>query len=106
MYKELLKPVHFLPAAIVGGVVLAFILALIIPVFRILLVLVLGGMVAIALLAFLQSFSKYKSLKVSFLSIATLYTQVFAYGLGTWSALFQVWRGKEVAEGFVKKYYK
>ena len=68
--------------------------------------LLLAGMAGIALLAFVQSLLKYRSLPVAFLSIATLFIQVFAYGMGTWSGILQRLRGEKVARGFTKDYYK
>jgi hypothetical protein len=53
-----------------------------------------------------QSLLKYRSLPVAFLSIATLFIQVFAYGMGTWSGILQRLRGEKVARGFTKDYYK
>ena len=68
--------------------------------------LLVGGMVGVALLAFVQSFAKYRNLSVASLSIATLFLQVFAYGMGTWSGILQRLRGEKVAKGFTKNYYK
>lgn len=72
---------------------------------------VLAGIGALAiivmLIAFSQSFLMYRSVKISLLSIITLYTQVISYGLGSLSGLFQIFilKRKE-ALGFVKKYYQ
>ena len=76
------------------------------PVLRFLGALTIAGMAVIALLAFVQSFLQYRSLKVALLSIATLFIQVFAYGMGTWSGILQRLKGEKVAKGYTKNYYK
>lgn len=106
MYPGMLKPVHLAPLAVVSGLVLSVLLALFFPWGRWLLALALLGALGIALLAFFQSLARYRNLRVALLSIVTLFTQVFAYGMGTWSGLWQVWRGKKVAEGYTRNYYK
>lgn len=105
--KSMLKPIHLLPAVIVF-VFFLLLLFTIIPVFnvKILWIFTLGGMFAIALLAFVQSYLKYNNLRVSFLSIATLYIQVFAYGAGLIKGIWQIMKGSKTATGFTKNYYK
>ncbi|WP_236975348.1 glycosyltransferase [Membranihabitans maritimus] len=104
-HQSLLKPVHFLPAVLVAFYILILVLGLIFQGLRPILYLVLLGHLAVCVWAFLESFIKYKSIKISFLSIITLNMQVFAYGLGFLYALFQRAIGKQEAEGFVKNYY-
>jgi len=106
MYPEMLKAVHLLPAALVATVVLVLLLSIIVPSIRPILWLLLLGAVSIATLAWAQSFSQYRSRKVAGLSIITLFIQVFAYGFGTWSGLYQWMLGKKRAEGFTRDYYK
>ena len=106
MYDSMLKPIHLAPAVIVAGLILVAVLALFFTWGRYLFGLAVLGALGIAGLAFLQSYARYKSVKVSLLSIITLYTQVFAYGAGTWSGIFQALTGKKVAKGFSKNYYK
>ena len=105
-YPELLKPIHLAPAFLVAAAGVAALLSLLFAAARPLGTLLLAGMAGIALLAFVQSLLKYRSLPVAFLSIATLFIQVFAYGMGTWSGILQRLRGEKVARGFTKDYYK
>ena len=100
----MLKWVHFLPALVLSGVVLVPLLVatgLLPDVFGILL---LGGMAGIALLAFVQSFARYKALLPALLSIPVLFIQVFAYGAGFIKGLVMHLLGME-PRGFVKNYY-
>lgn len=106
MYPDMLKPIHLAPAMLVGGVLLVALLALFWPVARWLLLVAVLGALGVALLAFVQSWQRYRSWRVSALSVVTLFTQVTAYGLGTWSGLRQWATGKQLAEGFTKNYYK
>ncbi len=104
-HKSMLKPVHFLPMAVIVALVLLAIFTLIIPELAApLWGLTLAAFLAICLLAFLQSLFKYKNLKTSFLSIITLNIQVFAYGLGLIWGIINALKGKEV-KGFSKNYY-
>jgi len=105
-YPELLKPVHLAPAFLVAAVVATMIFMLLFPVLRFLGVLMIVGMAGIAVLAFVQSFLRYHSPKVALLSIATLFIQVFAYGMGTWSGIVQRLKGEKVAKGLTKNDYK
>ncbi|MEI6122745.1 MAG: glycosyltransferase [Bacteroidota bacterium] len=104
--KEMFKLVHFIPAMLVAGFLVLVVLTPI-PFFpKWLWLLVGGGMLGVAGVAFFQSLMQYRILKTSFLSIITLYIQIVAYGFGMWKGLFQVWMGKKTAEGFSKNYYK
>jgi len=63
--------------------------------------------ILLALFAFIQSLLKYKSIQVALMSIATLFIQVIAYGLGTLSGMFQKFvLRKNESKGYVKNYYK
>jgi len=105
-HPGMLKLVHLLPAILVLGVIVAILFAFFFS-WGILLIKMIGlGALAIASLAFVQSFVKYKSIKISLLSIVTLFIQVGAYGLGLLSAMMQIARGKKEAKGITKNYYK
>lgn len=106
MYPDMLKPVHLAPAALVGGVIFVTLLAPFWSVARLLFVVAMIGALGVAGLAFVQSWMRYRDVRVSGLSILTLFTQVTAYGLGAWSGLWQWATGKKLAEGFTKNYYK
>jgi len=105
-YKGMLKPVHLAPAVIVAALLVCVLLAIFFKWGFWLLLIGLLGALGIALLAFFQSLSRYGSPKVALLSIVTLFTQVFAYGLGAWSGILQVMQGKSTAKGFTRNYYK
>ena len=106
-HPHTLKVVHLLPALLILGLfglaIVTCFTGLIFPI-RVLWSIAGCGLLAVCLLAFLQSLGKYHSLAVAFLSIITLLIQVFAYGFGLlwggWNALL----GKEV-RGFSKNYY-
>ncbi len=106
-HPHTLKVVHLLPAILILGLfglaIVTCFTGLIFPT-HVLWSIVGCGLLAVCLLAFLQSLGKYHSLAVAFLSIITLLIQVFAYGFGLlwggWNALL----GKEV-RGFSKNYY-
>lgn len=109
--KAMLKPVHFLPAVIVLGMILMILATPVLAYFLPLVCWILWMLVAafvglIVCLAFFQSLMKYKDISVSFLSILTLFIQIFAYGSGLISGLLQSWSGKETVHGFSKNYYK
>jgi len=106
LHDNMLKPVHFAPAIVVSGTILVLLLALIAPFFQPLFWFMMGGITAIAGIAFGQSYSRYKSSKVAALSIVTLFIQVYAYGLGVISGLLQWARGRQEAVGYSKNYYK
>ncbi len=102
LHPALMKPVHFLPSIATLIMVLSVICALgPLPIIG---VIVGVGYLVVCLMAFIQSFTLYKNLKVAFLSILTLNIQVVAYGLGVWWALLQTLFGRE-ARGFIKNYY-
>ena len=104
--KEMFKPIHFIPAAMVAGFLLLLLLTPF-PFFpRWLWIIVCAGILGLSTVAFIQSYMKYRILKTSFLSIITLHIQIIAYGLGMWKGLFQVWSGANTAEGFSRNYYK
>lgn len=107
LHPFLSKPVHFLPALVVLGIVFLAIVSFIFPQFASLIWSLMGfGFGAICLFAFVESGIKNKSLKIGFLSIFTLNIQVFAYGFGLLKALWQTKvLGKDEAEGFVRNYY-
>jgi glycosyltransferase involved in cell wall biosynthesis len=105
-HEGMLKPVHLLPAFLIAGVVVCILLAFFWSVAKLALVLMGLGAAVIAFLAFFQATLRYGSPKIGLLSILTLFIQVGAYGLGLWSAIFQVLQGKEIASGITKNYYK
>ena len=105
MDPQLLKPVHFLPMLLLLGMGLLILLAPFWPLGRDLLGLAMLGLLTILLLAFIQSYRKYSSMKVAGLSLVTLLIQVFAYGTGMLSAWLQVLKGG-TARGYTKDYYK
>ncbi len=107
----MLKPVHFLPLLVVLGFIFVILISPVLYIFLpllfyILWAVVIFGLVCIKCIAFFQSLAKYKSFKVSVLSIITLFIQIFAYGFGMMSGLWQSWTGKKTATGFSKNYYK
>lgn len=109
--KAMLKPVHFLPSVIVAGIALLIIVSPLLFFFAAIALMVMwmavaAGMLGIAAIAFGQSLAKYKQINVAFLSVITLYIQVFAYGAGLISGLFQSMKGRETVSGFSKNYYK
>ncbi len=107
LHPSLSKPIHFLPAMVVLGIVFIALMSIIFPQFAVLIWSVLGiGFGAVCLFAFLESGGKNRSIKIGFLSIFTLNIQVFAYGFGLIKALWQTKvLGKDEAEGFVRNYY-
>lgn len=107
LHPSLSKPVHFLPALVVLGVLLLALMSLFLPQFaRLIWTIMSAGFLAVCLFAFAESSLKYRSLKIGFLSIFTLNIQVFAYGFGLIKALWQTKvLGRDEAQGFVKNYY-
>lgn len=107
MHPFLSKPVHFLPALVVLGIVMMAIISLLIPQLAGVIWSVMGlGFAGICLFAFCESGIKNRSFKIGVLSIFTLNIQVFAYGFGLIKALWQTKvLGKQEAEGFVRNYY-
>ncbi len=106
LHKNMLKPVHLLPAFIVlGGCVILLLSFFFVFANKVLYLGLLVGL-AVALLAFMQSFFMYKSIKISCLSVLTLFIQVFAYGCGLINACLQILFGAKQAKGITKNYYK
>lgn len=114
MFKSMLKPIHLIPAAIVAAFVVLiaatplfyFVFINLFFVIVYLWIAAAACLFMLAAIAFLQSFGQYRSLKISHLSIITLYIQIFAYGFGLWKGMFQVLGGEKVAQGYTKNYYK
>ena len=106
LHPELLKPIHLAPALIViatlGMIVVSASFGWL---FEAIALLGLGYFV-LATIVTIQSFSWYKSISTSLLSIVTITIQILAYGLGLLYALIQIAIGKREAKGFVKHYYK
>jgi glycosyltransferase involved in cell wall biosynthesis len=106
MYSEMLKPIHLLPAVLIAILILSLVGSLIYSPFMWVLFFMIFGAVGVALFAAFDAFRKTRSIQVTYLAIITLFLQVFAYGLGSWSGIWQWVRGKSRAEGFTKNYYK
>ena len=106
-HPQLLKPVHFLPAMVILGLVPLMIFTIVVPSLASLLWgLALFFYLLVILFAFIESFIMYQSFEAAILSPITLNIQVFAYGFGLIKALWQTKiLGKKEAEGFVKNYY-
>lgn len=105
-YPDMLKVIHLLPALIILGLSGLILLS---PFFTWAKMLAsFAGLVALCVagFAFIQSFIRYQDIQVSLLSVVTLFTQVFAYGLGLISATLQILSGKKEARGITKNYYK
>ncbi len=107
LHPFLSKPVHYLPAVLVLGLLFLAVFSFVFPPFAAYIWLAIGlGFLAVCLFAFVESGLKNKSLKIAFLSILTLNIQVFAYGFGLLKALWQTKvLGRDEAQGFVKNYY-
>ncbi len=104
LHQGFLKPVHLIPALMI---VFGLILLVLTFLFPVLLFLMIFPIILLSLIAFFQSFFEYRNLKVSFLSIITLFTQILAYGLGTLSGLYQRFiKRKKESKGFTKNYYQ
>jgi len=104
LHPGFLKPIHLAPAAMI---VLGFHLLIFSIFFPVLIYFLIPPVIALSLIAFTQSFMEYKNLKVAFLSIITLFTQILAYGLGSLSGLYQRFiLGKKESKGFTKNYYQ
>ncbi len=104
-HKNMLKPVHTLPALIV---VLYFVLGVFSAfntTFSSIFLLFVLGHIMVTTFAFFQALFQYKKPLVAFYAMLTLNIQVFAYGLGLLSAFFQKILGKKEAKGFTKNYY-
>src|SRR6056297_391711 len=105
-YSEMLKPVHLLPAVLIAIVIISVVASLFFPAVLWLFLFMVFGAIGVAGFAFYDSYRQTQKWRVAFLSIVTLFLQVFAYGLGNWSGIWQWMRGKSRAEGFTKNYYK
>jgi glycosyltransferase involved in cell wall biosynthesis len=105
MDKQMLKPIHFAPAVVVLWIIASILLYPFGRIFRRLFNLTVLSGIGVAGFAYFESYNKYKSKKVSRLSILTLFIQVFAYGLGL---IWGIWKSKDgkVVKGFTKKYYE
>lgn len=106
LHDGMLKPVHFIPAVIVALSIFTILASPISSIARQLLSIGIIGLVCVLIFAFFQSFKRYKNIKVSALSMITLFIQIYAYGLGTWSGILQSMNGHKTVEGFTKDYYK
>lgn len=106
IHKEFLKPIHLVPACIVSAMFLLLLLAPFFPILGVLLMIAGYLALIVALIAFIQSWTMYGSLKISLLSVVALFVQVLAYGLGTLSGIGQGLTGKDEAKGFTRNYYK
>jgi glycosyltransferase involved in cell wall biosynthesis len=107
LHKNMLKPIHLLPAFILCFIVAFFVTLAITPNEFMILLLKLGLIAYATILGFviLESTIKNKSLKVGILSTITINIQIFAYGFGLITALTKFLFGKEI-KGFTKNYYK
>ena len=108
-HKNSLKIVHLLPSCFfIGNIVcvLAAIITAIVFKCSIIPLVCISPLLLFALMIFVHSSIK-NGIKVGFLSVAAVYTQLFAYGMGFIKA---VWHGlirkKGDAFGFVKNFYK
>ena len=106
MHGQLLKPIHFAPASIVAGTLFIFLLAPFFTIFEGLAYLIILTALVLALYVFVEASLIYKSARVGLLAILTIFIQITAYGVGTWSGIFQWMTGKKTAKGFTKNYYK
>jgi glycosyltransferase involved in cell wall biosynthesis len=106
--RQMLRPVHALPAFTVAFYALLTLGAL-------LSASALRGWTGITALGFallcfagVQSFILHKSIRVALLSMVTLTTQIVAYGLGFWFGVYKsiFSRGDEPIRGFTKEYYQ
>ena len=105
-HPELLKPIHLAPAILITAALFILILAVIVPQTALLLYGLMLAALAIALIATIQSYRRYREIRPALLSPVTLFLQVAAYGLGSLSGLIQTTFGKTEAKGFTKKYYQ
>lgn len=105
-YPEMLKPVHLLPALLIAIVLLSGVISIFAPAVLWVFLFMFFGAIGVAGFAFFDSYRQTRKWRVAFLSVVSLFLQVFAYGMGTWSGVWQWLRGKGRAEGFTKNYYK
>lgn len=103
LHPALLKPVHFLPSAIILIAVALFVLS---AFFNTLLLWKIVGLVyvLVCVTGLVQSFLLYRNIEAALLSVITLNIQVFAYGIGLLWASVQWMFGKDPT-GFVRNYY-
>ncbi|MEE9372627.1 MAG: glycosyltransferase [Saprospiraceae bacterium] len=107
LYPGMLRPIHLMPAILVLGVLVAIIVVPFTSYGNMILIMALSGIAMIAIIAFYQSYKMYASVKISLLSIITLYIQVGAYGLGLLNGMWQKWiLRRDTAIGITKNYYK
>lgn len=106
LHPQLIKPIHLAPAIILAGTILTFLLAPFFPLFEGLAYLIFAVAVFLGLFVLVEASLIYKSLKVGVLAVLTIFIQITAYGLGSWSGLLQRLFGKKTASGFSKNYYK
>lgn len=105
--KEMLKPVHALPAVLLLIFICTILLAVFVPFFIYVLWAEIIIVLAALIFAFLQSTIRYHSPVVGLLSMVTLITQIVAYGSGFWySVILSVFRPGKFVRGFTKKYYE
>jgi glycosyltransferase involved in cell wall biosynthesis len=105
-HKNMLKWIHLVPTFLLFGIVVSIFLPLIVWWGKFLLWAALAGIGLISLWGFLESFLRYKSLKISFMAVLALWLQITAYGLGVFIGFLQILFGKKEARGFVKNYYR
>lgn len=105
-HKSMLKLIHLIPASFVVFVIFSMVMPLFFRWGIYFLCLLLALVVFISLIAFVESFVRYKNLKISLMSVFAIFIQITAYGLGSLLGLFQVLIGKKEARGFVKNYYR
>ena len=90
LHANMLKIIHLLPALLIVGLIVLLFFTLIWPVAgSYLLALTGAGFAGICLLAFVQSYKMYNSIKISLLSVVTLNIQVFAYGIGLLQGIYR-----------------
>lgn len=99
LHPHMLKPIHLLPAFLIGGLFLLLLLTFFMPHIAGWLWIVTGiGFAGICALAFVQSYRMYRSFHIALLSIATLNIQVFGYGYGLLKGIWRFMIKKEVPE--------
>lgn len=104
--EEMLKPIHYFPALVFLGTLLAYLIPLFHPILQPFWLLITTALVLVLIYAFVESYILYNSLKTSILSVIVLLIQVYAYGLGFIVGKLQVFSGAKTAKGFTKNYYK
>ena len=108
-HKNSLKAVHFLPSCFLLGNVFLIIAAIVLSlIFKSLIpgIICISPLILFCLIVLADSMRK-NSLKVGFLSISAVYTQLFGYGSGFLKAvLFGLILKKGDTSGFTKNFYK